>query len=125
VKAKGERSKLNKQLDTLAKTLAKERDDYTCQKCGKQERGSGMHGSHVIPVSAGAKLRWDLMNIKALCYHCHLNWWHKNPLEAGQWFRDTFPERAEYLEANRGIRKFTVQELKDLKQELTNQLKLL
>lgn len=120
---KGERTKLNNELDTLAKTLAKIRDNYTCQKCGKQDKGLGMHGSHVIPVSGGTKLRWDLQNIKALCFHCHINWWHKNPLEAGQWFRDKFPERAAYLEANRGIYKFTIDELKELKHDYKQQLK--
>ena len=32
-----------------------------------------------------------------LCYHCHLEWWHKNPLEAAEWFKGYSPERYEYL----------------------------
>lgn len=97
-KKKGERTKLNAKLDELAKTAAKTRDNYTCQKCGKEATGSGMHGSHVIPVSAGNLLRWDTQNIKALCHHCHINWWHKNPLEAAQWFEATFPDRKAHLD---------------------------
>jgi hypothetical protein len=36
--------------------------------------------------------------MKVLCYHCHLNWWHKNPIEAGRWFESKFPERVKELE---------------------------
>lgn len=24
---------------------------------------------------------------------CHLNWWHKNPIEAAEWFKETYPDR--------------------------------
>lgn len=90
--------KLKKEIEDLAKLRAKERDGYICQKCGKKVEGSNAHGSHVIPVSHGDALRFDLLNIKCLCYHCHINWWHKNPLEAAEWFKKTFPERSQYLE---------------------------
>ncbi len=36
-------------------------------------------------------------NVKTLCYPCHINWWHKNPLEAAEWFEKTYPERAKRL----------------------------
>lgn len=91
-----ERAKLKKKLDVAAKTAAKVRDNYTCQKCGRTDN---IHGSHVYPVSSGDLLRWDIMNIKALCFHCHMSWWHKNPLEAAEWFNDTFPDRAAYLQS--------------------------
>lgn len=117
-KKKSKKKRLIAQLDVLAKTAAKMRDKYICQKCGKHVQGSNAHGSHVIPVSAGMKLRWDLNNIKTLCYHDHINWWHKNPLEAAEWFKQEFPERAAYLEANRGIVKFTEQDLERMKEDL-------
>ena len=112
------RKALIKKLDELIKTKAKIRDNYTCQKCGKKVEGSNAHGSHVIPVSGGHKLRWDIQNIKCLCYHCHINWWHKNPMEASEWFSRTFPDRWKYLEANRGIAKFKDFELQELYEEL-------
>lgn len=112
------RSKIIKKLDELIKTQAKIRDKYTCQKCGKKLEGSNAHGSHVIPVSAGNKLRWDIQNIKTLCYHCHLNWWHKNPVEAGHWFTFQFPDRWEYLQANRGIKIYKTFELQELLESL-------
>ena len=94
----------SKRLDDIAKRFAKERDGYICQKTGEKISGSNAHGSHVIPVSAGINLRWDLNNIKCLSYHYHLNWWHKNPLESSAWFKATFPDRWEYLMQNREVR---------------------
>jgi len=114
-----ERKELVKELDDLAKTLAKERDNYTCQHCGARCEKKNAHGSHVIPTSAGSRLRWDLQNIKCLCFHCHINWWHKNPTEAGEWYKNKFPERLAYLEAEKlkGAKKWTIEELQELEQE--------
>lgn len=91
----------SKRLDLLAKGFAKERDGYFCQYSGDKVEGSNAHGSHVIPVSAGLALRWDLRNIKCLAYHWHLNWWHKNPIESAEWFKLKFQVRWEYLQAQR------------------------
>jgi 5-methylcytosine-specific restriction endonuclease McrA len=112
---KHSRSFYSKRLDDLAKRFAKERDGYICQHTGQQVEGSNAHGSHVVPVSAGNALRWDLENIKCLSYHSHLNWWHKNPLEAAEWFKTTFPGRWDYLQNRRGIEfKRTTAELTEL-----------
>jgi len=97
MKKKKSITKLKKELEDLAKLIAKTRDNYICQKCGVKCEGSNAHGSHVIPVSQGNQFRFDTQNIKCLCYHCHLNWWHKNPIEACEWFKQKFPDRYEYL----------------------------
>ena len=121
---KSPRQLLIKKLDTLAKTCAKVRDDYTCQWCGVKAEKTNAHGSHVIPVSRGNFLRWDLINIKCLCFHCHMNRWHKSPLEAGKWFKEKFPARELYLsERKNTIKKFSMSELEDLKVVLTLKLK--
>ena len=88
---------LTKKLEALVKEYVKIRDDYTCQHCGKKVTGVNCHASHVIPVSRSGYLRCEPLNMKAMCYHCHINWWHKHPIEAGAWFTDKFPERWEYL----------------------------
>jgi len=88
-----------KKLEKLVKDYVKRRDEYTCQKCGKVVEGSNCHASHVIPVSRSGYLQFDPMNMKVMCYHDHINWWHKHPVEAGKWYTDTFPERWEYLQA--------------------------
>ena len=88
-------------LDKLVKTIVKERDNYTCQRCGEKLKDSNCHGSHVIPVSAGLRWAYDPENIIVLCFRHHINWWHKNPTESGQWFKDKFPERWKYIESKK------------------------
>lgn len=96
-KTKKSKTVLKKRLEVLVKDYVKKRDNFTCQRCGKKVEGTNCHASHVIPVSRSGRLQFDPMNMKVLCYHDHINWWHKHPIEAGKWFTDTFPERWEYL----------------------------
>jgi 5-methylcytosine-specific restriction endonuclease McrA len=103
--------KLKKKLMDLAKKVVKQRDKNICQKCGKYVEGSNCHASHVIPVSAGHMLAFDPINMKILCFFCHLRWWHKNPLESADWFTAKFPERRAYLEERKKIKKWTAYEL--------------
>ena len=93
-----------KRLEKLVKDYVKRRDNYICQRCGVEVAGVNCHASHVIPVSRSGRLQFDPINMKVLCYHDHINWWHKHPVEAGQWYRDTFPERWEYLESIHKLR---------------------
>ena len=94
---KGSKTVLKKKLEKLVKDYIKKRDAYICQHCHVGVEGSNCHASHVIPVSRSGYLQFEPLNMKVLCYHCHLNWWHKHPIEAGKWYTDTFPERWEYL----------------------------
>lgn len=87
-----------KRLEKLVKDYVKVRDNYTCQKCGEVVSGSNCHASHVIPVSRSGYLQFEPLNMKVLCYHHHINWWHKHPIDAGQWYTDKFPDRWEYLQ---------------------------
>lgn len=88
---------LRKQLEDTVALYVKLRDKHTCQKCGKQVEGKNCQASHVIPRSAGNQFRYDPINLKVLCFHCHFNWWHKNPVKACEWFKEKFPDRYEYL----------------------------
>lgn len=94
-------TKLKEKLMLLVKEYVKQRDNYTCQHCGKKVSGSDCQASHVHPVSGGNVLSFNPLNMKVLCYHCHLNWWHKNPREATKWFNEKFPDRAEFIDANK------------------------
>jgi hypothetical protein len=116
--AKTDRKKLIDILDELSKSVVRKRDGNTCQHCKKFVEGSNRHVSHVIPVSQGNKLRWDPLNMKVLCYHCHINWWHKNPMRASEWFQMTFPDRWEYLQQEEGIVKLTISDLEAKVSEL-------
>ena len=107
--------KLKKKLEDFVKREVKERDNWTCQRCNKQVEGLNAHGSHVIPVSASQRLRFDLLNIKCLCYHCHIQWWHKHPIDARDWFKNKFPERFKYLQKEKlNTEKWTRTELEEL-----------
>lgn len=97
--AKTERAKLRKKLELLVKEVVKIRDKHTCQKCGKKVEGTNCHASHVIPVSRDGRMAFEPLNMKVLCYHHHINWWHKHPTESGKWFAEKFPERLKKLEA--------------------------
>ena len=101
--AKVSRKRLTDQLDEICKQIIRIRDEFTCQRCGKRAEGRDAHCSHVVHKGNGASWRrFDLLNMKLLCSHCHLYWWHKEPTEAGRWFAAKFPARDEYLEKYRG-----------------------
>lgn len=92
------RKGLVKKLDDICAKIIKVRDENTCQMCGKYVTKGDAHSSHVLPKSMGYYVRWDLLNLKLLCFHCHMNVWHKNPTVAGEWFRTKFPHRMKYLD---------------------------
>ena len=98
---KSERKLLIEKLDTLCREIVRLRDDNTCQRCSKKVYGSNSHPCHVVPKGNGASLRrFDLLNIFLGCMKCHL-WWHNNPLDASEWFKEKFPARYAYLEIYR------------------------
>lgn len=47
-----------------------ERDDWTCQDCGKRGNGT-LHADHVLPFSLFPELRFDELNGRTLCKPCH------------------------------------------------------
>ena len=91
-------TKWRKKLEKKCRELIIERDNSTCQHCGKAVEGVNCHVSHIVPRSYSYRLAFDLSNLMVKCFRCHINWWHKNPVEAGLWFKDKFPDRYEYLE---------------------------
>ena len=107
---KGSVSYYKKKVDIEFKKFIRMRD-RKCVHCGNP---NNLHASHCIPVSHGNRLRYDEKNVITLCYHCHLNWWHKNPIEAGEWFKNKFPKNYAYIEVIKNERKkFTASELEE------------
>ena len=97
-KKKSSKQIKEKKLEKLVKDFVKKRDYNICQKCGVLCSGANCHASHVIPVSFSKRMAFISENLKVLCYHCHINWWHKNPTESGEWFKKKFPKRMKFLE---------------------------
>lgn len=64
-----------------------------CEKCGKIE---SLQCAHVISRT-NLTLRFDIFNGLCLCGGCHIFWAHRNPLEFTEWFKNTYPERYDYL----------------------------
>lgn len=112
---KGELTLLAEQLDKELRKTAIARDGECCTHCGWEPREhrelARLHTSHVIPKREGHGLRWDIRNVTILCYRCHLEWWHKDPLSAAKWFQETYPDRYEYVMARHDLkRKFSADE---------------
>jgi 5-methylcytosine-specific restriction endonuclease McrA len=55
------------------KKLAKERDNFTCQKCGVEARGKSGHVHHIVAERCfdDPHLAHDLSNLVTLCSQCH------------------------------------------------------
>ena len=53
-----------------------------CLKC-RMERW--LQVSHICPKGEYRALEFDPANAFALCWRCHMHWWHKNPEEARRW----------------------------------------
>ena len=118
-KLKHNRTWYLKKLVEKAKRCVKERDNWTCQRCGKVVEGANCHASHILNVGAYKSLELDPSNMKVLCgMPCHLSWWHKNPLEAAEWFNKKFPDRFFYL------KEIAKKKLKYLQLHLQNFIKI-
>lgn len=72
----------------LLRKIAIARDGECCLRCGKT---TSLHLSHIYPKGRYKSMEYDPDNIKLLCNACHLFWWHKNPIEAGEWLKSVIP----------------------------------
>ncbi len=110
--------KMHDKCWAMAKKIIYLRDYGQCQYCFNLVKGANAHTSHVFPKSTHGAIRYDLLNLKLLCYHHHINWWHKNPIESGKWFKEAFPDRMVYLEKMPRLRSYRVSDLQEILEEL-------
>lgn len=126
MKKKTDKQRIKGRLEKLVKEIVKIRDGYTCQYSGQHAEGANCHASHVIPVSADGRLAFDPLNLKVLTFHNHMHWWHKNPVESGEWFQKAFPERWTYLSSMHRLNKtkgpITMTEYEEMEQALKEEL---
>jgi hypothetical protein len=116
----------------IAKKVAKERDSWICQKCGKGKLAGQIQGAHIFPITFGNTAA-DPDNIIAMCASDHewaRNSWHNSPLENAEWFLVKWPGRYERLKAKaypiRPIKEYEWKEkLEDLKKQYKDLVKSL
>ncbi len=113
-KVKTPLQKLHDKCWAMARKVIYLRDRGQCQRCYKPVKGANAHTSHVLPKSTHGAIKYDLLNLKLLCYHHHINWWHKNPIESGKWFKETFPDRMAYIEKMPRLRSYRVSDLQEI-----------
>ena len=119
-------SKWKDRLDKLVMQAVRLREKMICEKCGKRVSGQDAQTSHVKPKGLYPMLRFDLLNVQLLCYHCHIYWWHKDPLEASVWFEGKYPTTAKELE-RRALEtrtgRFGQQDYEDIETNLKEKIK--
>ena len=88
-----------------AKLEAKQRDNWTCQYCGKKKGEVQIHGSHILPEGTYVSMSADPENIIALCAEHHVAGiggflgrsrepsWHGDPIHFAKWFNEKWPGR--------------------------------
>lgn len=88
--ARGNKAQQRKELDDLHRVVVMMRHKAyavptqagkygwmgRCLKCGKER---WLQVSHIAPKGQYPGSRHDPDNAFALCYYCHIHWWHKNP----------------------------------------------
>jgi len=82
-------SQQKKVLRELLREAALLRDKNKCIRCGHLKR---LSTSHIYPKGRYKTMEYDLDNVKILCYSCHLQFWHKNPIEAKEWLDSKLPK---------------------------------
>jgi len=76
-------------IDKLFSLMVRERDNWTCQRCGTHyPEGSrqGIHCSHIFS-RRHRSTRWDPLNAVAHCFSCH-QYLGGNPIIFYNWARD-------------------------------------
>lgn len=87
-----------KKNDKLCSQIVRSRG--ACERCGKTE---SLQDAHIIGRAKSLSIRWDFENHLCLCVACHIYWWHKQPLEAADWFNEKWPGRYDKLNQKRQL----------------------
>lgn len=105
-------------LDSEFSLWIRTRDDFTCQRCGKQHlpNSPGLHASHFIGRSNRAT-RWDPDNVDAACNGCHQFWETHKATHYRKWKQAQLgEERFDALVCRSNTpKKWTVYELQELR----------
>jgi len=110
-----------RKVDQDWKKAVREKDQNTCQRCGKVEKY--IHTHHVAPRSQRPDLRHDVSNGKCLCNSCH-SWVHEHPIEAkaaGLLSGETYELARKKLQGEQhGCAKLTESNVRDIRARYAN-----
>ena len=116
-----------KPADTAFSKCVRARNNWTCEKCGKQyeENSTGLHCSHVFSRRY-RNIRWCGDNAQALCFSCH-QWYGSNPADSGKWVEGILGQGViDLLREKRNLRiKVSKQDEKDIAKHYREELKKL
>lgn len=79
-------SKFTKTDRLWRKVLLKERPEL-CERCRKHD-GRMVYVAHILSKQAHPRLRYNRVNCLLLCYWCHIEFAHKQPLEFAEWVEE-------------------------------------
>lgn len=127
---KTHRQKLVKELDILAKSIARKRDGR-CLLCGSTENLQAHHYIHTVAYST--KYRWDLRNLCTVCAGCHLYKIHSTasfrytePLRKAVLINKIITEKElEEISNDRELARFSIGDLESIKEHLEEEKKKL
>ena len=94
LKRRSERADLISEADVLVRQIIMERDHNECQRCGNLHQ---LQAAHLLSKARRPRLRFELLNVIALCKGCHLYFAHKDPIGFTDWLQHKYPGRIEAL----------------------------
>lgn len=89
---KASKKYLKNKADRLFSEYIRNRDRKCC-KCGSSTKQ--LQCAHIIG-RRNLRLRYDPQNALTLCAGCHF-WWHENPFDSTEWYKETYPNDWDYL----------------------------
>jgi len=75
----------NDKLWRRFRKMVLERDNYTCQNCGKTNKETILQIHHIKPVKDYPNLFYTLNNVITLCVNCHKNIHKKDNNSLTKW----------------------------------------
>lgn|GEM_PF-5355291 len=94
IKRVSDKKRLVSEADQLVRKLVMARDGNRCVRCGKS---SGLAAAHIKSKGHYQRIRYELLNVIALCVGCHIFFCHKDPTEFTHWLEEKFPGRDRLL----------------------------
>jgi len=93
----------------------KERDNWTCQTCGRRGKGRFMNAGHFIQAFGHASVFFDERNVHAQCMNCNL-WGGGKPAVLREKIIKKYGEKAEeeLWQKAKEIKQWTKKELKEI-----------